>query len=84
MLAGLLLPPLVMLYDWRVAVVAISAIPLVTLFGLQIIRNDLDDDRDPGFDINFTGVLTSLRLILTSKPLVTLATAGYLLSLIHI
>ena len=78
MLAGLLLPPLVMLYDWRVAVVAISAIPLVTLFGLQIIRNDLDDDRDPGFDINFTGVLTSLRLILTSKPLVTLATAGYL------
>jgi len=64
------------LYDWRVAVVAISAIPLVTLFGLQLIRSDLDDDRDPAFRISFTGILTSLRLILTSKPLVTLATAG--------
>ncbi|GIS88418.1 MAG: hypothetical protein CM1200mP18_11280 [Gammaproteobacteria bacterium] len=66
------------LYDWRVAVVAISVIPLVTLFGLQRIRSDLDDDRDPGFRISFAGILTSLRLILTSKPLATLATAGYL------
>jgi MFS family permease len=78
MLAGLLLPPLMVLYDWRVAVVAISAIPLITLFGLQLIRSDLDDDRNPAFRISFTGILTSLRLILTSKPLVTLATVGYL------
>ena len=78
MLAGLLLPPLMLLYDWRVAVVAISAIPLVMLFGLQLIRNNLDDDRDPAFRISFTGILSSLRLILTSKPLMTLATAGYL------
>ena len=78
MLAGLLLPPLMMLYDWRIAVVAICALPLVTLFGLQLIRSDLDDDRDPAFRISFAGILTSLRLILTSKPLVTLATAGYL------
>ena len=75
MLAGLLLPPLMMLYDWRIAVVAI---PLITLFGLQLIRSDLDDDRDPAIRISFAGILTSLRLILTSKPLVTLATAGYL------
>jgi len=78
MLAGLLLPPLMVFYDWRVAVVAISAIPLVTLFGLQLIRNELDDDRDPAFRVSFTGFLTSLHLILTSKPLVILATAGYL------
>jgi predicted MFS family arabinose efflux permease len=78
MLAGLLLPPLMVLYDWRIAVVAISAIPLVTLFGLQLIRSDLDDDRDPAFRISFTGILTSLRLIFTSNSLVTLTTAGYL------
>ncbi len=77
MLAGLLLPPLVVLYDWRLAVVAISVIPLIMLFGLQLIRSDLDDDRDPAFRISFTGILASLRLILKSKPLVRLATAGY-------
>ena len=78
MLAGLLLPPLMMLYDWRIAVLSICALPLVTLFGLQLIRSDLDDDRDPAVRISFAGILTSLRLILKSKPLVTLATAGYL------
>ena len=78
MLAGLLLPPLMMLYDWRIAVVWICAIPLITLFGLQLIRSDLDDDRNPAIRISFAGILTSLRLILKSKPLVTLATAGYL------
>ena len=78
MLAGLLLPPLMMLYDWRIAVVWICAIPLITLFGLQLIRSDLDDDRNPAIRISFAGILTSLRLILNSKPLVTLATAGYL------
>ena len=78
MLAGLLLPPLMMLYDWRIAVLSICALPLVTLFGLQLIRSDLDDDRNPAIRISFAGILTSLRLILKSKPLVTLATAGYL------
>ena len=77
LLAGPFLPPSVAPYDWRLAVVAISAIPLIMLFGLQLIRSDLDDDRDPAFRISFTGILASLRLILKSKPLVRLATAGY-------
>ncbi len=78
MLAGLLLPPLMLLYDWRVAVAAISVIPLVTLLGLQLIRSGLDDDRDPEFRIRISGILTSLRLILTGKRLVMLSVAGYL------
>ena len=77
MLAGLLLPPLMALYDWRIAIVAIAALPLLTLFGMQLIRNDLDDDRDPGFRISLAGVADSLRVIVTSKPLATLALAGY-------
>ena len=77
MLAGLLLPPLMALYDWRIAVVVIGAIPLVILLGLQFIRNDLDDDRDPEFRISVAGVAASLRVIITSRPLITLAVAGY-------
>lgn len=77
MLAGLLLPPLMALYDWRIAVVAITVIPLVTLAGVQFFRADLDDDRDPGFPISLAGVADSLRVIVTSKPLLTLAAAGY-------
>tara|TARA_Y100000588_G_scaffold5534_1_gene6654 strand:+ start:809 stop:2017 length:1209 start_codon:yes stop_codon:yes gene_type:complete len=77
MLAGLLLPPLMLLYDWRAAVAVISLIPLVTLLCLQFIRDGLDDDRDPEFRIRLSGILTALRLILTGKRLVLLAVAGY-------
>ncbi|MDA1099866.1 MAG: MFS transporter [Proteobacteria bacterium] len=77
MLAGLLLPPLMALYDWRVAIMAIAAIPLLTLFGVQFIRNDLDDDRNPDLRISLAGITDSLRVIVTSGRLATLAAAGY-------
>ncbi|MBT7664938.1 MAG: MFS transporter [Rhodospirillaceae bacterium] len=77
MLAGLLLPPLMALYDWRIAVAAIALIPFLTLLGLQFIRNDLDDDRDPEHRISVAGIVDALRVIVTSRPLATLVVAGY-------
>lgn len=78
MLAGLLLPPLMALYDWRLALVAIAVIPLLTVLGLQPIRNVLDDDRNPAFRISLAGVVGSLRVVVANRPLATLAAAGYL------
>lgn len=77
MLAGLLLPPLMALYDWRIAVAAIALIPFLMLLGLQFIREDLDDDRDPGHRITLAGITDALRVIVTSRPLLTLVAAGY-------
>ena len=78
MLAGLLLPPLMALYDWRVALVAVASLPVVTLLCLQLIRDSLDDDRDPAFPISLAGVLDSLRVIVSSRPLFILAAMGFL------
>ncbi len=77
MLAGLLLPPLMALYDWRMAIITIAILPLLTLLGIQFIRNDLDDDRNPAYRISLAGIADSLCVVVTSKPLVTLAAAGY-------
>jgi MFS family permease len=77
MLAGLLLPPLMALYDWRMAIITIAILPLLTLLGIQFIRNDLDDDRNPAYRISLAGIADSLRVVVTSKPLVTMAAAGY-------
>ena len=77
MLAGLLLPPLMALYDWRIAVATIALIPFLTLLALQFIRNDLDDDRDPCHRISLAGITDALRVIVTSRPLATLVVAGY-------
>ncbi len=77
MLAGLLLPPLMALYDWRMAIITIAILPLLTLLGIQFIRNDLDDDRNPAYRISLAGIADSLCVVITSKRLVTLAAAGY-------
>ena len=78
MLAGLLLPPLMALYDWRIAIAAIAVIPLIALLGVQGLRRDLDDDRDPAHPVGLAGVFDSLRVIVASRPLAILALAGYL------
>ncbi|MDP6876526.1 MAG: MFS transporter [Alphaproteobacteria bacterium] len=77
MLAGLLLPPLVALYDWRIAIILIAIIPALTLLGLQTIRNDLDDDRDPAHPVGLGGIADTLLVIIMNRPLITLAAAGY-------
>jgi predicted MFS family arabinose efflux permease len=77
MLAGLLLPPLMALYDWRLAVVTIAVLPLLTLLGVQTLRGQLDDDRDPDARISLAGVADSLRVIVTNRALTTLALAGF-------
>jgi MFS family permease len=83
MLAGLLLPPLMALYDWRIAVALVTLLPLTALFGLQLVRSDLDDDRDPSFPVNIAGIVDSLRVIVTDRTLSTLVLAGFLYTFVQ-
>jgi len=64
------------LYDWRIAIISIAAIPLLMVCTLQFVRSELDDDRDPGFRISLSGIADSLRVVVTNKALTTLAVAG--------
>jgi MFS family permease len=83
MLAGLLLPPLMALYDWRIAVAMVALLPLLAIFGLQLVRSDLDDDRDPTFPVNIAGIVDSLRVIVTDKKLSILVMAGFLYTFVQ-
>jgi MFS family permease len=83
MLAGLLLPPLMALYDWRIAAATVALLPLLAIFGLQWVRPDLDDDRDPSFPFNISGIIDSLRVIVTDKKLSILVLAGFLYTFVQ-
>lgn len=83
MLAGLLLPPLMALYDWRIAAATVALLPLLAIFGLQWVRPDLDDDRDPSFPFNISGIIDSLRVIVTDKKLSILVVAGFLYTFVQ-
>ncbi|MEQ9640377.1 MAG: MFS transporter [Alphaproteobacteria bacterium] len=77
-LAGLLLPPLMALYDWRIALVTVAVLPLLVLCAVQPVRGELDDERDPAFRVSLAGIAEPLRVIVASPVLVTLAAAGFL------
>ena len=83
MLAGLLLPPLMALYDWRIALAAFAVIPVLTLVGLQRLRAGLDDDRDPSYRIDLAGITEALRVVVASRPLAILAAAGLLYTFVQ-
>ena len=47
MLAGAVVPPLVLLYDWKGAALIVAAFAAISVFLLQPLRGQLDADRSP-------------------------------------
>lgn len=71
-LAGLLVPPLVLLWGWRGAAVVIAVVCLVAVLLLQPIRARLDFDRDPNARF-LGGFFGPLRLVFAEPALRRLA-----------
>lgn len=69
MLAGLLLPPLIGGFGWQVTALGLSGVCVIATFVTQIIRADLDDDRDPLRSISAKGPLRALQLVLTTPAI---------------
>lgn len=68
-LAGAIVPSLVLLVGWKYAAIfigvfAVSLVPLLAPF-----RNALDEDRQPERKITFRGVTRPLKMVLSHRPL---------------
>lgn len=62
-LAGLIVPPLVLSFDWRTALM-VQVVPiLLMILLLQAVRSTYDSDRDPGRPLFQGGALAPLRLL---------------------
>lgn len=77
-LAGAIVPSLVLLVGWKNTslIIGIFTISLVLL--LIPIRNELDNDRQPGRPISFRGVTRPLGMVLSHRPLRQLAIISFL------
>ena len=77
-LAGAIVPSLVLLVGWKNTslIIGIFTISLVLL--LIPIRNELDNDRQPGRPISFSGVTRPLGMVLSHRPLRQLAIISFL------
>ncbi|MEX2617223.1 MAG: MFS transporter [Alphaproteobacteria bacterium] len=66
--AGLAVPALIALYDWRIAALALAALPLLTALLVQPVRGALDGDRRPGAVLFGGGGMTAALRALTRDP----------------
>jgi MFS family permease len=71
-LAGAVVPAIVLAYDWRAAALIVAALCVVTTFILQPLRASLDAERDMKQRL-LVDPLRSIRLVWRSAPLLRLS-----------
>jgi len=76
-LAGLAVPALVLLYDWKGAALTVGALALVVLAAVQPLRRPFDAQRKPGWPLTNASVLQPLRLVLMHPVLRRYLAAGF-------
>ena len=69
LIAGLLVPAMVVTFGWQAAIVVSVAIVLCAVFAIQPLRATLDDDRDPHTPVAFVSPRHAVRKILTDTSL---------------
>ena len=85
MLAGALLPSLVLLFDsWRAAALSVSVLLALSALALQPLRESLDDDRDPSAALRAARVSEPLRLLLADAGGRALALTSFCFVLLQI
>lgn len=76
-LGGLLVPPLVLIFDWQTAI-GVQAVPiLLVLVLLQLVRGTYDADRDRAHAIRTAGLIGPLSLLKTMPEIRVLAVATF-------
>ena len=79
-IAGLLIPFLVALYDWRLAMLATGVIAIVIAIALQPLRRQLDGNRDLTRRIRVGSVMEPIRVVWREPTLRCLTLSGFILS----
>tara|TARA_R110002074_G_scaffold327587_2_gene498038 strand:- start:79 stop:1275 length:1197 start_codon:yes stop_codon:yes gene_type:complete len=76
-LGGLIVPPLVLAFDWKTAIFVQIVPALTMLLLLQLMRREYDADKDPGHIIRAKGLIGPLMLLKTMPEMRVLTLAVF-------
>ena len=80
MLAGALVPGLVLLGGWQATLLVVAAANVVSAIASQPLRAGLDADRQPDRSLAFGNLLQPLHLVLSQRALARLAAFSFVFS----
>jgi MFS family permease len=84
MLAGAIVPGLVLLTGWQTALLAVAAANFLCLLVSQPLRAGLDADRQPDRTLGFGNLLQPLRLVMSQRALARLAAFSFVFSAVQL
>jgi MFS family permease len=83
-LAGIVVPPLVLLGGWRLGAAAVAVLCVLTALLAQTIRAENDADRDPTRPISARGPFRALALVASEPNVRRLALASFFFSALQL
>jgi Na+/melibiose symporter-like transporter len=83
MLAGFMLPPIVALAGWKVALMVVFALAVITAIAVEPLRRRIDPRERSSGDSERVSALASMRFVLGELPLRRLTAGGVALMVAH-
>ena len=80
MLAGALVPSLMLLGGWQSALMAVAVANIACALVAQPLRGELDADREPGKPLRLGNLAQPIRVVLSQRTLATLAACSFVFS----
>jgi predicted MFS family arabinose efflux permease len=77
-IAGAIVPPLVISAGWKNASIIIGAFCISCILLINPIRSGIDSDRQPNRHISFRGVFRPLQMVVSHRPLLQVAVISFL------
>ena len=84
MLAGAVVPPLALLGNWQLSLVAVAVVCLLCAWVSQSLRAELDSDRQPDTRIRWGSLIEPIRLVLAHRALLTMASCSFMFSMVQL
>lgn len=83
MLAGAIVPQLVLRVDWQWSLVSVAVVCVLFAVISQRLRASLDDDRQPGHTLNGASLIRPIRLVLSHRLLLNMALCSFVFSMVQ-
>jgi MFS family permease len=84
MLAGAVVPPLALLGNWQLSLVAVAAVCFLCAWVSQSLRAELDGDRQPDTRIRWGSLIEPIRLVLAHRALLIMASCSFMFSMVQL
>ena len=83
MLAGAVVPSLLLWVGWQFSMAAVAAVCVVCALVSQPLRHALDEDRDAGHRVHLGSLVQPIRLVLAHRALTTMAACSFMFSMVQ-